>query len=72
MSFWSPKKALLKTTKDWLREGIIMGFNHAREKPDCTLESFLHDLDHLNAQLETKSTKELKQIVEYYRDKSGA
>jgi hypothetical protein len=45
---------------DALREGMKLGFEHAREYPDCTLEEFLRDIDSLREQLEERPSWQLR------------
>ncbi len=54
----------LHTLSYSIRTGCKMGFKHARENPDCSLEKFMADIDMLQAQLEKMSVTELQQVVD--------
>lgn len=62
MKLWGKKRATTTLTEA-LRKGCKLGFEHAREHPEQTLERWLHDIDHYMEQLGKLSDEDLKKLA---------
>jgi hypothetical protein len=56
------EKQEVSATKTF-RNGLILGFTHARDNPDQTLEQFISDVDSLQSQLEDLADWQLRLLA---------
>lgn len=54
----------MKTLSEAVTEGVKLGFKHARENPDATLEGFLIQIADLQQQLKGMTTEQLKLLAD--------